>query len=68
MFLEVGRRTFAYPKIETDKDGQFPFDKPYYLLVDMQLEGGCVGPVDTHDLPVEMYVDWVRYYQRDSKE
>lgn len=68
VFFVNDRRTFAYPKIETDKEGQFPFDKPYYLLVDMQLEGGWVGPVDTLDLPVEMSVDWVRYYQRDSKE
>lgn len=57
-------KTFVYPRIETDKEGQFPFDKPYYLLIDMQLEGGWVGPVDTLDLPVEMYVDWVRYYQK----
>ena len=42
---------------------QFPFKKPYYLLIDMQLDGGWVGPVDTLDLPVEMVVDWVRYYK-----
>lgn len=64
VFLVNGRRTFAYPKIQTDKEGQFPFDMPYYLLIDMQLQGGWVGPVDTLDLPVEMAVDWVRYYQK----
>lgn len=57
-------RTFAYPKIETDKEGQFPFDRPYYLLIDMQLGGSWVGAVDTLDLPVEMCVDWVRYYKK----
>ena len=56
-------RTFSYPRIKTDKEGQFPFDKPYYLLIDMQLGGNWVGKVDTLDLPVEMHVDWVRYYQ-----
>ena len=28
-----------------------------------ELDGGWVGPVDTLDLPVEMVVDWVRYYK-----
>lgn len=57
-------RTNTYPRIETDKEGQFPFDKPYYLLIDMQLGGNWVGKIDPKDLPVEMHVDWVRYYQQ----
>lgn len=64
VFFINDRRTFAYPRIETDKEGQFPFDKPYYLLIDMQLGGNWVGKVDTLDLPVEMRVDWVRYYTK----
>lgn len=60
--------TFTYPRIETDKEGQFPFDKPFYLLIDMQLGGSWVGAVDAKDLPVEMEVDWVRFYQRKSKK
>lgn len=63
VFFVNDKRTFAYPRIQTDKEGQFPFDKPYYLLIDMQLGGNWVGKVDTLDLPVEMHVDWVRYYQ-----
>lgn len=58
-------RTFAYPRIETDKEGQFPFaDYPFYLLIDMQLGGKWVGEVDPKDLPVEMAIDWVRFYQK----
>ncbi len=58
------RRTFSYPRIETDKDGQFPFnDQEFYLLLDMQLGGNWVGEVDPpNGLPVEMYIDWVRFY------
>lgn len=56
--------TFTYPRIETDKEGQFPFYQPYYLLIDMQLGGSWVGSVDAKDLPVEMWVDWVRYYEK----
>ena len=57
-------KNFSYPRIQTDKKGQFPFDKPYYLLIDMQIGGPWVGPFDAKDYPVEMEVDWVRYYQR----
>lgn len=58
-----GRRTFAYPRITTDQEGQFPFDIPQYLLIDMQLGGSWVGAVDPTDLPVEMEIDWVKHYQ-----
>lgn len=58
-----GRHHFTYPKIETDKEGQFPFDIPQYLLIDMQLGGTWVGKVNPSHLPVEMEVDWVKHYQ-----
>lgn len=57
--------TFTYPRISTDKEGQYPFYQPYYLLIDMQLGGSWVGGVDPKDLPVEMLVDWVRYYEKE---
>lgn len=63
VFYVNGVRTFCYPKIRTDEEGQFPFDVSQYLLIDMQLGGQWVGPVDAGDLPAEMQVDWVRHYQ-----
>ena len=57
------KHTFTYPQIETDLAGQFPFDRSYYLLLDMQLGGSWVGAVNPKDLPVEMYIDWVRFYE-----
>lgn len=54
--------TFTYPRINTDKEGQFPYYKPMYLLIDMQLGGSWVGAVNPKDIPVQMKVDWVRYY------
>lgn len=62
VFHVNGKPTLTYPKIETDKPGQFPFYIPQYLLIDMQLGGQWVGQVDPADLPVEMEVDWVKYY------
>jgi len=58
------QHTFTYPRIETDKEGQFPFNRDYYLLLDMQLGGSWVGGVEPADLPVEMWIDWVRFYKK----
>ncbi len=56
--------TLTYPRIKTDKEGQFPYDQPQYLLIDMQLGGSWVGEINPEDLPVEMWIDWVRYYKK----
>ena len=64
VFSVNDQRTFAYPKIKTEEAEQYPFDIPYYLLIDMQLGGDWVGRVKNEDLPVEMYIDWVRYFRR----
>ena len=43
IFSINGEKTFSYPRIQTDKEGQYPFGDPYYLLIDMQIEGSWVG-------------------------
>ena len=58
-------KTLTYPRIVTDKAGQFPFDAPFYLLLDMQLGGSWVGDPSPKELPVSMYIDWVRFYQKE---
>jgi len=63
VFSINGNHTLTYPRIETDLPGQFPFDRPYYLKLSMQLGGDWAGEVDPKDLPVSMYVDWVRFYK-----
>jgi len=63
VFFINNKRTFCYPRIQTDKEGQFPFDKQqHYLLIDMQLGGSWVGLIEPNNLPVEMEIDWVRFY------
>lgn len=66
-FFINDNHTLTYPRIETDKEGQFPFDAPFYLLIDMQLGGSWVGEIDAKELPVEMKIDWVRFYQKEKK-
>lgn len=55
--------TFTYKKEANGGDNQFPYFKEWYLIIDMQLGGSWVGEVDPTQLPVEMEVDWVRYYR-----
>lgn len=63
VFSINGKTTHTYPKVNDGKDWQFPFYIPQYILIDMQLGGNWVGEVDPADLPVEMEIDWVKYYE-----
>lgn len=61
-----GRHTITYPRVPGEEhNGQFPFaERPFYLLLDMQLGGSWVGKIDTSTLPVEMQIDWVKYWKK----
>ena len=63
VFSINGNHTFTYPKIETELEGQWPFGTPFYLLVDMQIEGSWIGKADPAQYPVKMEVDWVKMYE-----
>jgi beta-glucanase (GH16 family) len=63
-FTLNGVRTFSYPRILTNKTGQFPYNREWYLMLDMQLGGQWVGPIHPEDLPVDLWIDWVRFYKR----
>lgn len=67
VFTINDKPTFTYPRIKTDKPGQWPFDKPFYLILDMQLGGSWVGAIDYSQLPVQMDLDWVRVFQDKPK-
>ncbi len=58
-----GNETYTYPKITGVDVSQWPFDQPFYLLIDQQLGGSWVGEVSPKDLPVQMIIDWVKVFQ-----
>lgn len=58
-----GKTTYEYPKLEGVDSAQWPFDQPFYVMLDQQLGGGWVGEVDPKDLPAKVTVDWIRVYQ-----
>lgn len=63
VFAINGTPTLRYPRIETELEGQYPFGIPFYLLIDMQIEGSWVGRANPKELPVEMWIDWVKMYE-----
>ncbi len=56
-----GEPTHTYTKIN-DLPEQFPWTRPFYLMIDMQLGGEWVGEVDVSTLPTAMHIDWVKFY------
>lgn len=63
VFTLNGTETFTYPKIKGVDPSQWPYDQPFYILIDQQLGGSWVGDVNPEDLPVQMIIDWVKVYQ-----
>ena len=56
-----GKETHSYAKTD-DSEERWPWTVPFFLMIDMQLGGQWVGPVDEAALPVQMQVDWVKLY------
>ena len=68
VFFVNGRRTLNYPRFRKGIDNQFPFSQyNYYLILDAQLGFDRSPYIDTAKLPVELRVDYVRYYELDTK-
>ncbi len=61
-----GEETFRYNKQSTDTNYEWPFDREYYLLIDMQAGGDWAGDVTFSDLPTSMTIDWVKYYKTNN--
>ncbi len=46
-----------------DADFPAPFDRPFYLILNVAVGGWFPGPPDaTSDFPAAMEVDWIRVY------
>ncbi len=63
VYVLNGQETFTYPRMKNVDATQWPFDQPFYVLIDQQLGGSWVGNVKPEHLPVKMVVDWVKVYQ-----
>lgn len=56
--------TFTYRREPEHGPAQFPYDRPMYLLLDMQLGGYWVGQVNPRELPYRFQIDYVRFYRK----
>lgn len=62
-FAVNGNTSFEYAKIPGGGTFQWPFDQPFYLIIDNQLEGWPGNVTHPEEFPIDMTVDWVRLYQ-----
>lgn len=63
VFTFNGQETFIYPRVKGVDPSQWPYDQPFYIMLDQQLGGTWVGKVNPGDLPVQMIIDFVKVYQ-----
>ncbi|MEJ5960785.1 glycoside hydrolase family 16 protein [Pedobacter immunditicola] len=54
---------YTYSKVANATPLQWPFDKPFYLILNQAGGAGWPGAIKNADLPFEMKVDWVRIYK-----
>ena len=57
-----GKMTHSYARVDGSHE-RWPWDVPFYLMIDMQLGGNWVGGIDESTLPVTMHIDWIKFYQ-----
>ncbi|MBQ7663923.1 MAG: glycoside hydrolase family 16 protein [Bacteroidaceae bacterium] len=62
------QKVFTYPKRITNpnalENGQWPFDKEFYLIVNQSVGDGSWASAPDMDFVYETQVDWVRVYQK----
>ena len=54
--------TYAKPANATAKE--WPFDQPFYIILNQSGGAGWPGPIRDADLPFSMVVDWLRVYRQ----
>ncbi len=62
-FFVDGHKKVEFTKKEGDTLAEWPFDKPYYLILNVAVGGFWGGPVKDEDLPFEMKIRSIKIYQ-----
>lgn len=64
-----GKQVFSYAKSTSESDlnlGQWPFDKPFYLILNQSVGNGSWAKAADTSFTYETKFDWVRVYQKDE--
>jgi beta-glucanase (GH16 family) len=65
--MHIDGKTYAtFEKKAGDKEAEWPFDKPFYLILNLAIGGAWGGQkgIDDAAFPQRMEVDYVRVYQK----
>lgn len=64
-----GKAYGTFDKKPEDKEDQWPFDKPFYLILNLAIGGdwGGIKGIDDTAFPQRMEVDYVRVYEQPKK-
>ncbi|TKC09539.1 glycoside hydrolase family 16 protein [Pedobacter frigoris] len=62
-FYTNGTLQYTYTKPTNTTSKEWPFDKPFYLILNQSGGAGWPGKIIDTDLPFKMEVDWVRVYK-----
>lgn len=63
-FYVNDRLRYTYNKPDNATSAEWPFDTPFYIILNQSGGEGWPGPILNEDLPFEMRVDYVRVYQK----
>lgn len=55
---------YSYKKVANAGYDKWPFDNPFYIILNQSGGGAWAGAVNKTALPFQMMVDWVRVYQK----
>lgn len=59
---------YTYRKDDNASTAQWPFDVPFYIILNQSGGAGWPGPITDADLPFQMAVDYVRVYDLPTKQ
>lgn len=67
---EIDNVVLTFNRPETDNEDNWPFDKPFYFLLNIAVGGNWGGQngVDDSIFPATMEIDYVRVYQHRQKD
>lgn len=67
VFFVNGEPSHTYPRVPEKGPEQWPFNRPFYFILSMQIGGSWVngsGPTNPDHYPAGMEIDYVRVYTR----
>lgn len=65
IFMVDDHELMRVQKQPTDTFAEWPFDQPFYMILNLAVGGWYAGSIVDEDLPFEFQVDSIRIYQKD---